>query len=113
MPFLFKNADQAFAVLEGPIGEELASKFQDLGIITLGWWDNGIRHITTKETPVTKPADLQGLKIRTRADPITIDIFQALGAATEQIAFSELYVALQQGVVDGGRIASRQAAWSR
>ena len=101
LPFLFENADEAFTVLEGPIGEELASKFADLGIITLGWWDNGIRHITTQQTPVTKPADLQGLKIRTPADPITIDIFQALGAATEQIAFSELYVALQQGVVDG------------
>jgi tripartite ATP-independent transporter DctP family solute receptor len=101
LPFLFEDAGEAFAVLEGPIGEELAGKFADLGIITLGWWDNGIRHVTTKETPVTQPADLKGLKIRTPADPITIDIFQALGAATEQIAFSELYVALQQGVVDG------------
>jgi TRAP-type transport system periplasmic protein len=101
LPFLFEDAGEAFAVLEGPIGEELAGKFADLGIITLGWWDNGIRHITTKAKPITQPADLQGLKIRTPADPITIDIFQALGAATEQIAFSELYVALQQGVVDG------------
>ena len=47
------------------------------------------------------PADLHGLKIRTPADPATIDTFQALGAATQQINFSELYVALQQGVVDG------------
>jgi tripartite ATP-independent transporter DctP family solute receptor len=101
LPFLFEDADQAFAVVDGPIGEELASKFQDLGIITLGWWDNGIRHVTTKDKAVTEPGDLNGLKIRTPADPITIDIFQALGAATEQIAFSELYVALQQGVVDG------------
>jgi tripartite ATP-independent transporter DctP family solute receptor len=101
LPFLFDNADQAFSVLEGPIGEELAGKFADLGIVTLAWWDNGIRHITNSKKPIEKPADLEGLKIRTPADPITIDIFQALGAATEQIAFSELYVALQQGVVDG------------
>ena len=67
----------------------------------LGWWDNGIRHITNSKKPINTPADLQGLTIRTPADPMTIDIFQTLGAATEQIAFSELYVALQQGVVDG------------
>ena len=101
LPFLFENADQAFQVLQGPVGDELAEKFAALGIITLDWWDNGIRHVTTKETAVTEPGDLKGLKIRTPADPVTIDIFQALGAATEQIAFSELYVALQQGVVDG------------
>jgi TRAP-type transport system periplasmic protein len=101
LPFLFEDADQAFAVLDGPVGEELAAKFADLGIITLGWWDNGIRHMTNSKQPIEKPADLDGMKIRTPADPITIDIFQALGAATEQIAFSELYVALQQGVVDG------------
>jgi TRAP-type C4-dicarboxylate transport system substrate-binding protein len=47
------------------------------------------------------PDDLKGLKIRTPPDPMTIDIFQALGAATQQISFGELYVALQQGVVDG------------
>lgn len=101
LPFLFEDTEEAFAVLEGPVGEELAGKFEALGIVTLGWWDNGIRHISTRQTPVTEPADLKGLKIRTPADPVTIDIFQALGAATEQIAFSELYVALQQGVVDG------------
>ena len=101
LPFLFADADAAFKVLDGPVGEELAEKFAALGIIPLDWWDNGIRHITNASGPSPSPADLEGLKIRTPADPMTIDIFQALGAATEQIAFSELYVALQQGVVDG------------
>ena len=67
----------------------------------LGYWDNGVRHVSNSKLPITKPEDLKGLKIRTPADPMTIDIFQTLGAATEQIAFGELYVALQQGVVDG------------
>ena len=101
LPFTFDDAAAAFEVLEGPVGDDLESKFQELGIITLAWWDNGVRHITTTSKPVERPEDLAGLKIRTPADPMTIDIFQALGAATEQIAFSELYVALQQGVVDG------------
>lgn len=101
LPFLFADAAQAFRVLEGPVGQELAEKLNGVGIIALGWWDNGIRHITNSKKPIVKPEDLQGMKIRTPADPMTIDIFRALGAATEQIAFSELYVALQQGVVDG------------
>jgi tripartite ATP-independent transporter DctP family solute receptor len=101
LPFLFADAAAAFKVLDGPIGAELAERFAAVGILPLSWWDNGIRHITNSKRSITTPADLEGLTIRTPADPMTIDIFKALGAATEQIAFSELYVALQQGVVDG------------
>ncbi|HET6469309.1 MAG TPA: TRAP transporter substrate-binding protein [Geminicoccaceae bacterium] len=101
LPFIFKDAAEAFELLEGEVGEELAAKFEPLGIKVLSWWDNGIRHVTNRKGPINQPQDLQGMKIRTPADPMTIDIFRALGAATEQIAFSELYVALQQGVVDG------------
>jgi TRAP-type transport system periplasmic protein len=101
LPFLFEDSAAAFRVLDGPVGDELGEKFAAVGIVPLGWWDNGIRHITNSKKAINKPEDLQGLTIRTPADPMTIDIFQALGAATEQIAFSELYVALQQGVVDG------------
>ena len=101
LPFLFEDSAAAFRVLDGPIGAELGEKFAAVGMTPLGWWDNGIRHITNSKKPINTPADLQGLTIRTPADPMTIDIFQALGPSTEQIAFSELYVALQQGVVDG------------
>lgn len=101
LPFLFPTSADAFKVLEGPIGAELDQRFAKIGMVPLGWWDNGIRHITNSKRPIVKPADLKGLKIRTPPDPMTIDIFQALGAGTEQISFGELYVALQQGVVDG------------
>jgi tripartite ATP-independent transporter DctP family solute receptor len=101
LPFLFKDSTDAVKVLEGPIGAELAKKFEAVGMVPLDWWDNGIRHITNSKRPINVPADLNGLKIRTPADPATIDIFQALGAATQQISFGELYIALQQGVVDG------------
>ena len=87
--------------MDGTIGEELARSFDGVGLVVLGWWDNGIRQITNSKHPINRPEDLHGLKIRTPADPATIDTFQALGAATQQINFSELYVALQQGVVDG------------
>ena len=101
MPFLFPTAAAAFRLVDGPFGETISQRFQRVGIVTLGLWDNGIRHITNSRRPISAPSDLRGLKIRTPPDPMTIDIFQALGAATQQISFGELYVALQQGVVDG------------
>jgi TRAP-type transport system periplasmic protein len=101
LPFLFPTSRAAYGVIDGPVGQEIAKKLEGIGLISLGWWDNGIRHITNSKRPIQVPADLRGLKIRTPADSATIDTFQALGAATQQINFSELYVALQQGVVDG------------
>lgn len=101
LPFIFQDAAQANEVLQGPLGATLAEKFTAVGLIPLDWWDNGIRHVTNSKTSIEAPADLAGMKIRTPADPVTVDIFQALGAATQQLPFGELYIALQQGVVDG------------
>lgn len=101
MPFLFQNLPTAWKVLDGPVGEELAKISEGKGLMVLGYWDNGIRHISNRVRPINTPADLKGLKLRTPPDPTTIDIMQALGADAQQIKFSELYVALQQGVVDG------------
>lgn len=101
LPFLFADIDAAFRLVDGSVGETLKGKFEAAGISLLGFWDNGIRHVTNSLREVAKPEDITGLKIRTPADPMTVDIFSALGCATEQIAFGELYIALQQGVVDG------------
>ena len=67
----------------------------------LGYWDNGIRHMTNSKRPITRSTDMKGLKMRTPPDTMLVDIMQALGAEAQQIKFAELYVALQQGVVDG------------
>jgi TRAP-type transport system periplasmic protein len=101
MPFLFADLPQAWKVLDGPLGKELADKSAEKGLIVLGYWDNGIRHMSNSKKPLIKPEDLKGLKMRTPPDAVTVDIMQALGAEAQQIKFSELYVALQQGVVDG------------
>ena len=84
LPFLFKDTAAAIKVINGKIGDQLEAKFDAVGIVPVGWWDNGIRHITNSKRA-----------IRTPNDAMTVDIFQALGAATAQIAFAELYVALQ------------------
>jgi len=101
MPFLFSSAAQAFKVLDGPLGKELSDKSAEKGLVVLGYWDNGIRHMTNSKRPISKVEDMKGLKMRTPPDAVLVDIMQALGAEAQQIKFAELYVALQQGVVDG------------
>lgn len=101
MPFLFADLPQAWKILDGAVGKELAEKSAAKGLVVLGYWDNGIRHMSNSKRPLLKPEDLKGLKMRTPPDSVTVDIMQSLGAEAQQIKFSELYVALQQGVVDG------------
>jgi tripartite ATP-independent transporter DctP family solute receptor len=101
MPFMFTSSAAAFKMLDGPLGKELADKSAAKGLIVLGYWDNGIRHMTNSKRPISKVEDMKGLKMRTPPDTVLVDIMQALRAEAQQIKFSELYVALQQGVVDG------------
>ncbi|HEU5297093.1 MAG TPA: TRAP transporter substrate-binding protein [Burkholderiaceae bacterium] len=101
LPFLFSDVQKAWQLLDGPVGEELTKRTATKGMVVLGYWDNGIRHVTNSKKAIKAPADLKGLKIRTPPDAMTVDIMQTLGADTQQIKFAELYVALQQGVVDG------------
>ena len=101
LPFLFADLPQAWKIMDGPVGKELAAKTAEKGMIVLGYWDNGIRNMSNSKRALLKPEDLKGLKMRTPPDSVTVDIMQALGAEAQQIKFSELYVALQQGVVDG------------
>ena len=101
LPFLFSDVQKAWQLLDGPVGEELTKRTAAKGMVVLGYWDNGIRHVSNSKRAIKAPADLKGLKIRTPPDAMTVDIMQTLGADTQQIKFAELYVALQQGVVDG------------
>lgn len=101
MPFLFATPAAAFKLLDGPLGKELADKTAEKGMVLLGSWDNGIRHMTNGKRPISKVEDMKGLKMRVPPDATLVDIMKSLGAESQQIKFAELYVALQQGVVDG------------
>lgn len=101
MPFLFSSAGAAFKLLDGPLGKELADKSAEKGLVLLGTWDNGIRQMTNSKHPIAKVEDMKGLKMRVPPDATLVDIMKSLGAESQQIKFAELYVALQQGVVDG------------
>jgi tripartite ATP-independent transporter DctP family solute receptor len=101
MPFLFSSPAAAFKLLDGALGRELADKSAEKGLVLLGTWDNGIRQMTNGKRAIAKVEDMKGLKMRVPPDATLVDIMKALGAESQQIKFAELYVALQQGVVDG------------
>jgi len=101
LPFLFKDEQTAYEVLDGPIGQELLEDLTEVGIIGLNYWENGFRHLTNNVREVKTMEDIKGLKIRTLENDLHIDAWTALGALPTPIPYTELYVALQQGVVDG------------
>ena len=101
LPFLFDSLPSAWQVMDGEVGDELKRLADEQGLVLLALWDNGIRHVSNNVRPIETPEDLEGLKIRTPPDQVTVDIFESLGANPTPMNFSELYIALQQGVVDG------------
>jgi len=100
LPFLFKD-DAAFkGITEGPLGKELFSKLEPKGIKGMAYWDNGF-HIMSANKPLHAVADFKGMKMRIQSSKVLDAQMRALGAIPQVMAFSELYQALQSGVVDG------------
>ena len=79
-PFLFNNAKEADAVLDGPIGTKVMDKLQDKGLVGLAYWENGFRNLTNSKRPVTKVEDLEGIKLRVMQNNVYLDSFRSLGA---------------------------------
>ncbi len=101
-PFIFRDLDHFYRVLDGPVGERVAGRIEDeLDVVVLGYWFAGRRNAWNAERPVVTPSDFEGLKIRVIPTPILVDTFNALGAQATPMSFGELYSALEQGVVDG------------
>ncbi|MGB6104991.1 MAG: TRAP transporter substrate-binding protein [Pusillimonas sp.] len=101
VPFLFESEAEAHTVFDGAVGDYLNEKLSAVGLHVLGWWENGFRHITNSRRPVNTLADLEGLKLRTQPNPLTLDAFKALGANASPLAWSELFVALETKAFDG------------
>ncbi len=102
LPYVFKNSEHIIDVIQGEIGTQLLASVQASGTkcVGIGFWDAGSRCFFTK-TPVRSLADIKGMKIRCQQLDVDTDMTKALGASPTPIAFSELYSALQTGVVDG------------
>lgn len=100
LPFLFKDRESCYRVLDGEIGTQIADLFPAVGIRSLGWFENGFRNITNSKRPINTPEDMAGLKIRVMEDDVFILTMKALGASPLPMAFGELYTALEQKTVD-------------
>ena len=103
MPFIFRDEQHMRKVIDGPIGQELLEKISgspQSRLIALGWMDAGTRNVYSNK-PVTKPADLKGMKVRMMGNPIFVETMNAMGGNGVAMGFNELYSAMQTGVVDG------------
>jgi len=100
-PFTVSNHAQAFALLDGPLGKALLEKLPEKGLVGLAYWDLGFRNVTNSKRPITKPEDLDGLKLRVIPNPVFLDTFNAFKANPVPMSFSELYTALETRTVDG------------
>jgi tripartite ATP-independent transporter DctP family solute receptor len=100
LPFLFQDSAHAYRVLDGEIGRDILARFAGRGIQGLAYWENGWRHLTSRN-PVSTPADMRGMKLRTMQNPVHIQAFRNLGAAPVPMVWGEVFTSLGQGVIDG------------
>jgi C4-dicarboxylate-binding protein DctP len=100
LPYLFDSYDDLHKVTEGPVGQMLFKKLESKGIVGLAYWDNGFKDMSANK-PIKLPADYKGLKMRIQSSKVLGDQMKALGSIPQVMAFSEVYQALQTGVVDG------------
>lgn len=101
LPYLFPTREIAYYVLDGEVGTYLLNQLPAQGIVGLGFWENGFRHVTNRVREIRTPADLAGLRIRTMENEIHMDTYREYGASPLPMAMGEVFMALQQGVIDG------------
>ena len=104
-PYCFEDYADMENVFSGPVGEALFRQLEGIGIKGLTWFTNGFRNVYTRDTPVTTPEDMKGLKIRVMESDVMIATLNAMGASGTPMAYGELYSAIQQGVMDGAENA--------
>ena len=105
LPYLFRDRPHMYEVLDGPIGQSFAAPLRERGLVLLGYFEAGLRHLMTRDRAIERPEDLSGLKIRTMENPLHLRAFEAFGASPLPMAYGEVYTALEQGVIDGAEAA--------
>jgi len=100
LPYMFDDYAELHKVAEGPVGSALFKKLEGKGIVGLAYWDNGFK-VMSANKPLRNPEDMKGLKMRIQSSKVLGDEMKALGAIPQVLAFSEVYQAMQTGVVDG------------
>ena len=101
IPFLFANKQEAYYVLDGKVGDYLFKGLENVNIKGLAYWDNGFRAMTNNKHPINTPNDIKGIKMRVPGNPMSVKLFETLGANPVPMALGELYTALETHTVDG------------
>jgi tripartite ATP-independent transporter DctP family solute receptor len=101
LPYIFTSIDQKYKVLDGSIGKTVSDGLTKYNMIGLEYWEAGSRCFYTTKKPVTKVADLKGMKIRVQQSDVAIKMVELLGAAATPMSYGEVYQGLQTGVIDG------------
>ena len=102
LPYLFKNKKDFYKVMHSKVAEKIYMQSKPSGFIGLTFLSGGVRSFYTKNTPIMKPSDLKGLKIRVMNSHTQIKMLQLMGGSPTPLAYGEVYTSLQQGVIDGG-----------
>jgi len=101
MPFLFRDREHMFRVLDGPIGDEVREYLIPQNLYGLCWFDSGFRNFYNSKKEIKSPADLAGMKIRVQESALMMDMVRFLGASPTPMAYGEIYTSIQNGIVDG------------
>jgi tripartite ATP-independent transporter DctP family solute receptor len=101
LPYLFRDEDHLWKVLDGPIGKGLLKGMESSNLVGLAYYDSGARSFYTKGKPIKTVADMKGMKIRVQQSKIFVDLVNTLGGSATPMNFGEVYSGLQTGIIDG------------
>lgn len=100
LPFLFRTPEEAYAVMDGEFGEMLNQKLDEVGLVNLGYWENGFRNMSNSQRPIQSWEDFQGMKVRVMQNNIFLDTFSNFGANATPMSFGEVFSALETRAID-------------
>ncbi|MDZ5783920.1 DctP family TRAP transporter solute-binding subunit [Marinococcus luteus] len=101
LPYLFEDRETAHETLDSSIGEDLLEELPEQNLVGLNYWENGFRQLTNSQREIDSLEDVEGLDIRTLENDLHMQLWEELGANPTPMSYTELYVGLEQGTVDG------------
>ena len=101
LPFIFRDSAHVYAVVDGPLADEIYAGAEEQGMVVLSTWENGFRNIGNNIWPVVTPEDMKGIKLRVFESQMYINMFERMGAIPTPMAMGEVFTALQQKTIDG------------
>lgn len=100
LPFLFRTPEEAYAVMDGEFGDMLDQKLDEVGLVNLGYWENGFRNMSNSQRPIETWEDFEGMKVRVMQNNIFLDTFSNFGANATPMSFGEVFSALETRAID-------------